>query len=213
MVNKSLLIIFLFLLVNISYNILADEEYSITFFNNLKTSNYIIPVFNEDGVLYIVTGENKEENINDSIYIWNILQFNTNSGILFGNYSFDSSYPFDSAEVISIEDNLYHLFSTTTDGFQIFNENKLRQLNYKFYGSKRNIIKIGSYYYLPYIDFENNIMKINQIKIINNIDDSSSPIEIVKSSEPIQTLIYQSMISCDVSKDNKYILCLKTNIL
>ena len=207
MVNK-LLVIFLFILLNNVYN-LSDEEgtYSITFVdNNMETSNYIIPIFREhQDFLYIVSGESLDENNNHNSnnFAWKLLKFNINSGVLFGNYTFYSNYPFDNPEVISIGDNSSYLLTTTTNSIQIFNEIVSKESTYSFYGSRRTLKKIGSYYYHAYIDNENQ----NNIIISQMILNNNKSIERNKNSEPVKTLIYQSMISCDYSKDNNYILC------
>lgn len=210
MVNKSLIII-LFLLLNNVYNSLdVENTYSITLIDNdIFSSNYIIPVFNEnDNFLYIVTGENfdDENPKNSDAFVWNILKFSVNSGILLENYNILSDYPFDNPEVISVGDNLNYFLSTTTNSLSLFNNNKLKELYYQFYSSKRFLKKIGSYYYHAYIDYKNkNELIIGKMTLINNNDNAS--IEIVKISEPIKALIFQNMVSCDFSKDNKFILC------
>ena len=91
MVNKSLIIILFFLLNNVYNSLDVENTYSINLIDNdIFSSNYIIPVFNEnDNFLYIVTGENfdDENPQNSNAFIWNFLKFSVNSGILLENYN------------------------------------------------------------------------------------------------------------------------------
>ena len=49
-------------------------------------------------------------------------------------------------------------------------------------------------------------MIINKIEIINNLNSQPS-YNIIKTSNPVKVLYYQAFISCEITKNNEYILC------
>ena len=76
---------------------------------------------------------------------------------------------------------------------------------YKVYGYRRTLKKVGSYIYYAYLEPKNmKTLFIDKIQLINN----SPYFQTVKRlNYNIEFTTYQSMISCDFTEDNKYMLC------
>ena len=88
----------------------------------------------------------------------------------------------------------------------------MRELNYqttdnKIHGYRRDYKKAGTYYYLMYLDYVDNSWRLGIIKMTLTENDNYYPTyKIQKETTQIQ-IVYQAMISCDLTEDNKYILC------
>ena len=92
----KLRIIFLLLFIKFSYNLKKEPiHYTIKIIDNEMKSNHILGVNNEEeGYLYIITGE-EGENLN--LFKRYILKYDVNSGE-FHKYFFNSIYPFKNPE-------------------------------------------------------------------------------------------------------------------
>ena len=176
---------------------------------NMSPSSFIRPVISENGYLYIVTGEDNN-NYNNRY----ILKFSIYSGDLINEIKYNINYGFWRGEVIVAGDNSEKLIITTFDDenfekrtFEVYDmqKNNFSTSIFKVYGYRRTLKKVGSYIYYAYLEPNNRkILYIDKIKLINN----SPYFQIVKQSpHNIEFVTYQSMISCDFTEDNKYMLC------
>ena len=209
--NKILfLILFLLKVINNSSSFsieLVDE--------NMRNSSYVRPTISEDGYLYIVTGEDYYLNsIKPRRYI---ISYNINSATYYKTISYQSQYGFWRGEPYAIGDNSQYLFISTFNTFddqpsygtvELINLQNLENLvetDSTINGYRRTFKKAGSYYYFMYLD--NTDQKTLYIqKILFTISDNTPSAEIVKSSRNVK-IGFQSMISCDFTKDNNYFLC------
>ena len=176
---------------------------------DMAPGTYIQPVISENGYLYIVTGE--DDNNYSNRYI---LKFSKSSGALINSTKYNINYGFWRGEVIVAGDNSEKLIITTFDdknlekrSFEIYDmENKNCSTEiYKVYGYRRTLKKVGSYIYYAYLEPNNmKTLFIDKIQLINN----SPYFQTVKRlNYNIEFTTYQSMISCDFTEDNKYMLC------
>ena len=208
---KPLILFFSFLLKKIFTDNLF---YLHPVYESGEPTNYIWPVISENGELYIITGENEPKN---SIRYRYIVKYDIISGDFVEQIKYKSNYGFWRGNAIVAGNNSEYLIITTFgadedkgQSFEFFNLQKLKskQTEYKVYGYRRTLKKVGSYFYYIYLDPDNQTnMIINKMKLIYNSGDDFPSYRIIQSSNSIKVLHYQAMISCDFTKDNNYILC------
>ena len=115
----KLRIIFLLLFIKYSYNLKKEPiHYTIKIIDNEMKSNHILAVNNEEeGYLYIITGE-EGENLN--LFKRYILKYDVNSGE-FHKYFFNSIYPFKNPESTIAGYFSEFLLTTTEKAIAIYN--------------------------------------------------------------------------------------------
>ena len=210
MTTKNYLLFFFFLF----FLFLDSHQYSITYIDEIK-SNYIIPIINEnDGCLYIVTGETIDDDNNfkpgDAIYKRIITKFNANSGVLKNTYSYMSVYPFMNSEITFAGDNSKYILTTTLYSLELDDGKKRKEMPYEVSGYKRTIRRIWPYYYYMHSTRDSpNIMVIQKMKLSFNsgTHEDLPSYNIIQTSEHIPIFNRLSDISCDFTKDNNYISC------
>ena len=209
--DYKLALIYLFLFINYVYNLEKEPiQYKITIIDDEMLSNHILPVNNEeDGYLYIITGEDINEQKN--FFKRYILKYDINLGDVVEKYSFNSIHPFKNPES-SIAGYFSELILTTTeDSIAIYNSTYAEEYLFDIYSTRRTLKNIGTEYYYVYTNNENNnYMYITKMKleIHNRYNNTPFYKAINKSitSEPITIMSDQEMISCDFTYDNQYIL-------
>ena len=209
MVRNHVLILIMLLVRSIHSN-----SYSITLVDeNMNSANYIRPLVVENseykGYLFIITGETANEDFQpgEQKFKRYILEYD-NEGRLYKRQIYNTIYPFRNGEIFFDEDMKY-IIITTICSFEIFNNinNILKEYQYSLYGYRRTLKKANSYYYYAHIQYdERDNMIINKIEIINNLNSQPS-YNIIKTSNPVKVLYYQAFISCEITKNNEYILC------
>ena len=199
-----------FLFFILLFLFMYSHQYSITYINELK-ANYIVPIINNfDDCLYIVTGETTDipNNFNpgDAKFKRFIIKISINSGILLSNYTYMSVYPFLNSEITFAGDNLQYLLTTTLNSIEFDDGKKRKEISFSSFGYKRTLKQVGSYYYYAYNtpDYLNSIIILKMQLSLNSGNESYT---IIKTSNYIPVHFHSSVISCDFTKDNNYILC------
>ena len=206
MSTKNYYFLFFFLLFLFIYS----HQYSITYINEIK-ANYIVPIINNtDDCLYIVTGETTDNpnnfNPGDAKFKRFIIKININSGILLSNCTYMSVYPFLNSEITFAGDNLQYLLTTTLNSIEFDDGKKRKEIAFPVFGDKRTIKKVGSYYYYVYSTRDNlNSIIIQKMQL--SLNSGSESFNIIKTSNNIPVHYQSSVMSCDFTKDNNYILC------
>ena len=208
--DYKLRIIFLFLFINYSYNSQKEPiQYKINIIENEMLSKHILPINNEeDGYLYIITGENLEDALEpkDS-YKRYILKFDMNSGGLVGKYSFNSLYPFKNPESTIAGYFSEYLLTTTGYSMDISNSTYFKEEFFNMTSARRTLKNVDTEYYYAYTS-DVNKMIINKFQLVFQNSYNNVPFyNIIATSDPVSIISYQGMISCDFTLDNKYILC------
>ena len=207
--------LFLILIYIVTDLEIKEIEYKLNIIDSEMSSSYFGLALVDKNNYYIITGENSinSQNIIEKSFRRVILKFDINSNILINKYCFNSSHPFELSNSIFSGENSELLLTITKKSIEIYNWNKLVESeneNENILG-KQNLIKIDSYYYNSYLqerieDNKTNIyFTIQKMEII----DAKSPLyQIISKSSPIKIASYLSMISCDISKDKKNIICI-----
>ena len=205
--NMSKLSLYFLFLFNLVYNLL--NEYTINLANINITSNYIIPVINQNGNLYIVTGSSEKNDLNK--YPRHILNYSSYSGSLIQEYFYESNYPFEGPEIICAGDNFEYLLTYTINSIELFEweKYKLYEQTEKFNSKRRTLSRYhGTNFYQynnAYIykdDFYNNSNLVIESRIIFN--NGLTPGGKVF---PVEVLYGLSMASCSSTSDRSYCLC------
>ena len=121
---------------------------------------YIRPAISENGYLYIMTGEDDYfEGYTRNRFI---VKFDINTGNFIEQISYKSQYGFWRGDFIFAGYNSEYLIVTSFDidsqhqqhSLEFFNIKKsiTKQIEYKVYGYRRVLKKIGSYYYYIYLE-------------------------------------------------------------
>ena len=192
----------------------AKNEYKINIIdNNLKTSLAAYSLIDENGFYYIITGEdyNTSYNPDANFFQRTILKYDINSNILVYKYSFNSTYPFILSNNIFTRTNQY-LLTISKSSIEIFDWNKLTESKNKNLNivGKQTLLKIYTYYYYVFIQEKTENEQITHYAIINKIDlgdDETPSYKNIKPSNPVKVASYLNIISCEVTKDNQYIIC------
>ena len=203
----KLRIIFLLLFIKYSYNLKKEPiHYTIKIIDNEMKSNHILAVNNEEeGYLYIITGE-EGENLN--LFKRYILKYDVNSGE-FHKYFFNSIYPFKNPESTIAGYFSEFLLTTTEKAIAIYNGTYIEEELLNIFSSRRTLKNIGTEYYYAYTNNDNkNSLIITKMElVIQTRYNNAQFYKIIKTSEPLSIISYQEMISCDFTNDNQYILC------
>ena len=203
----KLRIIFLLLFIKYSYNLKKEPiHYTIKIIDNEMKSNHILAVNNEEeGYLYIITGE-EGENLN--LFKRYILKYDVNSGE-FHKYFFNSIYPFKNPESTIAGYFSEFLLTTTEKAIAIYNGTYIEEELFNIFSSRRTLKNIGTEYYYAYTNNDNkNSLIITKMElVIQTRYNNAQFYKIIKTSEPLSIISYQEMISCDFTNDNQYILC------
>ena len=209
--DYKLRIIFLFLFINNSYNLEKEPiQYKINIIDNEMMSKHIIPVKNEeDGYLYIITGENLEdESEQKESFKRCVLKYDINSGDLVDKYFFNSHFPFKNPESTIAGYFSEYLLITTDNSITINNGTYLEEEElYNIVSSRRILKHIEREYYYIYTSGENAMSLTKMELVIQNRYKNVPFYNIIATSEPVSIISFQEMISCDFTLDNKYILC------
>jgi hypothetical protein len=205
--DYKLRIIFLLLFIKYSYNLKKEPiHYTIKIIDNEMKSNHILAVNNEEeGYLYIITGE-EGENLN--LFKRYILKYDVNSGE-FHKYFFNSIYPFKNPESTIAGYFSEFLLTTTEKAIAIYNGTYIEEELFNIFSSRRTLKNIGTEYYYAYTNNDNkNSLIITKMElVIQTRYNNAQFYKIIKTSEPLSIISYQEMISCDFTNDNQYILC------
>ena len=203
----KLRIIFLLLFIKYSYNLKKEPiHYTIKIIDNEMKSNHILAVNNEEeGYLYIITGE-EGENLN--LFKRYILKYDVNSGE-FHKYFFNSIYPFKNPESTIAGYFSEFLLTTTEKAIAIYNGTYIEEELFNIFSSRRTLKNIGTEYYYAYTNNDNkNSLIITKMELVIQTRYYNAQFyKIIKTSEPLSIISYQEMISCDFTNDNQYILC------
>ena len=203
----KLRIIFLLLFIKYSYNLKKEPiHYTIKIIDNEMKSNHILAVNNEEeGYLYIITGE-EGENLN--LFKRYILKYDVNSGE-FHKYFFNSIYSFKNPESTIAGYFSEFLLTTTEKAIAIYNGTYIEEELFNIFSSRRTLKNIGTEYYYAYTNNDNkNSLIITKMElVIQTRYNNAQFYKIIKTSEPLSIISYQEMISCDFTNDNQYILC------
>ena len=203
----KLRIIFLLLFIKYSYNLKKEPiHYTIKIIDNEMKSNHILAVNNEEeGYLYIITGE-EGENLN--LFKRYILKYDVNSGE-FHKYFFNSIYPFKNPESTIAGYFSEFLLTTTEKAIAIYNGTYIEEELFNIFSSRRTLKNIGTEYFYAYTNNDNkNSLIITKMElVIQTRYNNAQFYKIIKTSEPLSIISYQEMISCDFTNDNQYILC------
>ena len=205
----KLRIIFLLLFINYSYHFKKEPiQYTIKIIDNEMISNHILVVNNkEDGYLYIITGEDKNNSEKNSFKRY-ILKFDVNSGNL-NKYFYTSIYPFKNPESVIAGYFSEFLLTTTENSIDIYIGTYSEEALFNGFSSRRTLKNIGTEYYYAHTknDNKNNLVITKLELIIQTRYDKAPFYNIIKTSGPLSIISYQEMISCDFTNDSQYILC------
>jgi hypothetical protein len=181
----------------------------------MNPATYIRPVSNNDK-LYIVTGED-EINYGNKRHRY-IIIYDIETASYLKKITYESDFGFWRGEPYLIGENSEYLFITTfhddntlKSSFEIFDiskQTKEERVDSVVHGYRRAFIKIGSFYYwmnIKQIDGDGNYISIKKMKI--SYSYNFPQLEIIKSNDKAVKIVYQAMISCDITKNNNYILC------
>ena len=208
----------LFLFLNLLEIIYPQNKFSIQLVEEKqRNGTYIRPVVSENGYLYLVTGEDDETNVKRHRYI---VVYDTNTASFVKTLTYESDFGFWRGEPYLIGDNSQYLFITTYlepldaefyssyEFLRISDQKTTQRVDYSVHGYRRTFKKIGSYYYHMYLNQNKELgywyLEISKMRIINKNNFIS--FETINTSKEAK-IKYQAMISCDVTKDNNYILC------
>ena len=194
---------------------IKENEYKINIIDNEMRSSYFGLALVDKNSYYIITGENSNNDCNTigKSFRRVVLKFDIKSNILIDKYCFNSSYSFELPNSILSGENSELLLTMSKKSIEIYNWNKLIESeneNVNISG-KHNLIKIDSYYYNSFLQEKFEDSKTNiyfTIQKIQLIDAKSPSYQIISKSTPIKVASYLSMISCDISKDKKNIICI-----
>ena len=180
----------------------------------MKASNFSVSIADGKNYYYIITGENKVSDYEDAKSFKRcILKYDLNTNILVDKYIFNSGYPFEIPNVIFAGKNKQYLLITTKYSIEFFNWKELKEYkneNMNIIGNQ-NLIKIDSYYYNIFVQelTENNkqehIIMLNKIEIIE--DGEYASFKIVNQSEPLKIASYLNTVSCSLTNDKQFIIC------
>ena len=194
------LLLMIILICNIENNpysiILVDD--------NMGSANYIRPIVNNNGDLFILTGET--ENSGNKYYKRRLIKYYYSGKHERINYS--SKYNFSNGEIALVDNNI--LFVTTPSSFEMLNDKgNCKEYSYEKYGYRRTLKRAESNYYIYAHSDEDNhdCLIIDKFELKYNSGPILPTPSIIKTSSSIPVLIYQAMYSCDLTKDNSYILC------
>ena len=212
--DNKILITFLFFLF-VSKKVIISEfvNYNFKFTLVDETMNpgtFISPTISEDGYLYIVTGHDEDMKNNQSRRY--IIKYDLETLSLVEQYHYNLSYGFYNGEAYAFNDRSQYIFSSSFSDEKNSHNYEVRHLktyginwqDNSIYGIRRFFKKADSFYYFFHFD-ENNFLYMKKMVIayyVNNIPY----FDIIKENRTTK-LIYTSMISCDLTKDNNYILC------
>ena len=212
--DNKILIIFLFFIF-VSKKVIISEfvNYKFNFTlvdETMKPGTFISPTISEDGYLYIVTGHDEDIKNNQSRRY--IIKYDLETLSLVEQYYYNLSYGFHAGEAYAFNDRSQYIFSSSFSDANNSHNYEVRNLktygiNFQdnsIYGMRRFFKKADSFYYFFHFD-ENNYLYMKKMVIayyVNNIPY----FDIIKENRKME-LTYTSMISCDLTKDNNYILC------
>ena len=210
---KLLLFLFVFFIKQINSE---THLFSLIYaYDRMSPATYIRPVSNNDK-LYIVTGED-DINYGNKRHRY-IIIYDIETASYLKTITYESDFGFWRGEPYLIGENSEYLFITTFNdentfksSFEIFDiskQTKEERVDSVVNGYRRAFIKAGSFYYwmnLKQIDGDGNYISIKKMKI--SYSYNFPQLEIIKSNDKAVKIVYQAMISCDITKNNNYILC------
>ena len=180
----------------------------------MKPAYTIIPTISEDGYLYIISGPNNLESNLSQRYI---ITYDINSAKFINKYNYNTSFAFVYGEAYAFLDKSQYLFinsNSRTNDIGSFGVRDIRSGEEKIWedssicGIRRSFKKAGYFYYFAHLDCnngENNYLFIKKM-VIDYYKDNIPHFEIIKTNNELKVLI-NSDISCDLTKDNNYIIC------
>ena len=211
---KILITILFFLFASKEVN---NSEFINYYFNfelvdeNMKQGTFISPTISEDGYLYIVTGHDEDLKNNQSQRY--IIKYDINTSSLIEQYHYNLSYGFYAGEAYAFNDRSKYIFTSSFSNEKNDSRNyEIRHLNSysinwqdnSIYGIRRFFRKAGSFYYFFHFD-ENNFFLQKKMAIAYYVNYIPY-FEIINETRRFKTE-NTAMLSCDLTKDNKYILC------
>ena len=199
-----------FLLFQTIYNLKAVNQYhhfiSITFLDNIYNSFQLLPFTDEEGFLYMVTGGTSQK---EPLYTRNILKFNASSGDLYENKTIFANNQLLDAEILFLGDNSQYLLTATSSTFEIYNGTYFGEYNIiNIANNRKTLLNLGqSSFFYSYLTFENKNFYLIKMKLIY---DKNGKLYLMNelSKQIKEEITNQNMISCDKTKDNKYISCI-----
>ena len=205
---KKLMIILL-ILKYISTLSNLQNEFSIEFVtDSMEPVKYICPALDSKGNIYLVTGENNE-NPTKKVYVlkYNIITLNTEE-----KFSYNSLYSYQYGEAYVIGDN--YLFVSTFFSDESTGSREFVRINDKslvsyskdpiIMGYKRDFKRGGNDYYL--VNINRGGGDFIYLQKMEYSDSGGSPI-ISEIKNNKAKLVFQAMLSCDLTADNHFILC------
>ena len=175
----------------------------------MRWAKYISPTLDNDGNIYLVTGEQSESP--NKIYV---VKYDINSLNVVEKFYYETSYIFNYGEAYVIGDNNNYLFVSTFFTDNIPGESEFVSISDKSFvnnspekniiGYRRDLKKAGDFYYVANLNNENGyFICVQKMKFI----ESGGSAIFHELGKKKAILTYQAMISCDLTDDNLYILC------
>ena len=210
---KILINILFFILVS---KVVNDSDFFNYYFNftlvddTMKEGTFISPTISEDGYLYIVTGHDEDIKNNQSQRY--IIKYDIETSSLVEQYHYNLSYGFYAGEAYAFNDKSQYIFSSSFSDSNDSHNYEVRHLktyginwqDNSIYGERRFFKKAGPSYYFVHYD-ENNFIYMKKMAIAYYVNYIPY-FEIIKERK-IGPYKRVNMISCDLTKDNNYILC------
>ena len=198
--------------------LLAYKEYPyslILAYESLRPATYIRFATSENGLLYIVTGEDTLDAGKRHRYI---IIYDINTASFVKKISYESNFGFWRGEPYFVGDSSQYLFITTfydeyneESSFEILDINKLKtkqKLDSELNGYRRGFVNSRPYYYYMFLKlYENDGWYITLKKMYLVQKDNFPEFQIYATNEHKVKIEYQAMISCDKSPDDSYIFC------
>ena len=186
-----------------TFSIILVEE-------NMNGGTYVRMTKSENGYLYIVAGEDSENNdINRYI-----LKFDINSLTLEETIKYRSRFTFIRGEPFAIGDNSQYLFISffhdPSGEYEIFNledKSSIKEVDsFDINAYRRVFIKSGSdYYFVNIIGGDGHHLFIRRLRI-TSYSNNLPNLETVNENREV-SIQYSAMISCDFSKYKDIIIC------
>ena len=201
--------IILFLLLQMINNLIEDDKddylISITFLDNIYPCSQLLPFTDENGFLYMVTGQTSK--IAKPLYSRNILKFSALSGDLFENITFSSKNSFLNTEILFSGNNSKCLLTTTSSNMDIFNGYTVNEFNLINVNNRRALLNIdSSSFFYSYLVQGNENLYLLKMKL--HEENGNCVLSNELSTTINYQIKYQNMISCDKTKDNSLFSCI-----
>ena len=206
---------FILLILIFSSNKVNNSDSTENYFNfnlvdeEMKPGRFISPTISEDGYLYIVTGH--DEDFKDNLSQRYIIIYDINTVSFVKKIIYNTSFGFYSGEAYAFLDKSQYLFISSYRSKNDSRSYAIRDIRGEGFiwgdssicGYPRFFKKAGYYYYFIHLDCDNHSIYIKKLEIAY-YKDNIPRFEIIKTNKE---LMVNGMLSCDLTNDNNYIIC------